>query len=157
VTIWGIGPRMFLYTALISSPLLVAYGYDTGRFTTTWIPSMPACLLGGVWIAAGLAILCIAARHISRNFKAGQLCDSGIYSLCRNPMYAGWILFVLPGIAILLRAPILWIVPGIMYLVLARMIRREEEYLQAVFGERYKRYRESVGLLLPKRRKQRAD
>jgi protein-S-isoprenylcysteine O-methyltransferase Ste14 len=69
---------------------------------------------------------------------------SGVYRHTRNPMYVGMTLVYLAlalafdsGVALLLAAPLL-------ALVRWGVIAREERYMEAKFGDDYRRYRASV-------------
>lgn len=65
---------------------------------------------------------------------------SGPYRWTRNPMYLGMLL-TYAGVALLFD--IFWalvLIPAVMALVGRLVIRREESYLEATFGEEYRRY-----------------
>ena len=107
-------------------------------------------------IAAALAIaggaLALAAE---RRFKAGgtnalpwkptlKLATSGIYTMLRNPMYVG-LLLLIAGIGIALASDwtLALLAPTAIVLHYG-VVLREERYLEAKFGEDYRRYRASV-------------
>jgi protein-S-isoprenylcysteine O-methyltransferase Ste14 len=102
-----------------------------------------ALLLVGVffWISAGL--------QVKRAFESHQLATTGVFRLSRNPMYAGFILFIIPGIALVANDLLLIVVSVAMFVAFKARIKREEEFLAGAFGEQYEHYRNSVSQLVP--------
>jgi protein-S-isoprenylcysteine O-methyltransferase Ste14 len=108
-------------------------------------------VIGVLLIAAGLG-LAIAALGTFRSagthaepWKPSRaLVTEGIFKWLRNPMYVGGI-SILSGLAILLASD--WML--VMTIVLVPVIhfgvvKREERYLAAKFGEPYRRYLDTV-------------
>ena len=102
-----------------------------------------ALLIVGVffWISAGL--------QVKRAFGSHQLVTTGVFRLSRNPMYAGFILFIIPGIALIANALMVIVISATMFVAFKARIKREEEFLAGEFGEKYERYRTSVAQLIP--------
>ena len=98
-------------------------------------------------IVAGLIIVTIGWRRIY--LCRGGLVTDGIYGYVRHPQYIGFFLVIIgfliqwPTLLTLIMAPILLV----MY---ARLARREEKQMIALFGEDYKRYMARVGAFVPK-------
>jgi protein-S-isoprenylcysteine O-methyltransferase Ste14 len=90
-----------------------------------------------------------AALRVRRAFASHQLAQSGVFRLSRNPMYAGFIVFIIPGLALLLNDLLLIAISLVMYLVFKMLVGREERCLAEQFGEEFERYRKSVPQLLP--------
>lgn len=151
MTIWGIGPRIFLHTAWISSPIVAVHILLADRLRADVPPAVWWYVVGGAMMVLGLAGVRLGSHYVRRHWRQGQLCTTGPYRWCRNPLYASWILLVVPGLMLVLRMPGLLGVPVIMYLVLCRLIRREESYLEERFGEAWRRYRDRTNRLWPRR------
>jgi protein-S-isoprenylcysteine O-methyltransferase Ste14 len=107
--------------------------------------------LGAVLVAAGCA-LPISARStfvgIGTNvnpFKpAHALATEGVYAYVRNPMYVGLALIVGGlGIALASDWTLVMLVPA-MLLIHFGVVEREERYLEAKFGDAYRRYKAHV-------------
>jgi len=99
-------------------------------------------IVGGVfWISSGVLV--------KRAFGAHHLVTSGIFRVSRNPMYAGFILFLIPGLALILNDIMLIIISVVMFVAFKAGIDREESFLAKEFGEEYERYRRSVPQLVP--------
>jgi len=107
--------------------------------------------LGGALILGGGALIWVgeqAFKRVGTNVKPWRpslaLATAGIYAHLRNPMYLGAML-LLAGIAVALASDWLAIllVPTALLLHFG-VVRREERYLEAKFGEDYRRYTASV-------------
>lgn len=108
-------------------------------------------LVGTVLIvaAAGLAIpAMLAFRRAGTPVEpwkpADALVTGGIFRFMRNPMYVGLLLFV-AGLALLLASDWTLVMTVMLAFVLhIGVVKREERYLEAKFGDVYRRYRDAV-------------
>lgn len=110
-------------------------------------PGLAGAIGGAALIAAGIWIVGLARRELRRYGQptdpgraTGQLVTTGIFARSRNPLYLGAACLIL-GVA--LASGVAWIalllVPSLVachYL----LIRPEERYLAARFGEEYRAY-----------------
>jgi protein-S-isoprenylcysteine O-methyltransferase Ste14 len=104
-----------------------------------------------VLVLAGLALLVAAANHFVlagtevKPWKTSSaIVGQGVYRFTRNPMYLGMALIYL-GLALgLASIAALALLPVALLLVQSQVIAREERYLEAKFGEEYRRYKASV-------------
>jgi protein-S-isoprenylcysteine O-methyltransferase Ste14 len=75
---------------------------------------------------------------------ATSLQTSGIYSISRNPMYVS-LTFIYLGIACFIGN---WwtiiLLPGLVFIVQAYVIKNEEKYLERTFGDQYLEYKKRV-------------
>lgn len=74
--------------------------------------------------------------------------DRGPYRFVRNPMYSG-ILMIGPSLGLAIGTWLLPLAATIMFAILARRTRIEEEYLIARFGDQYRTYMTRVGRFFP--------
>ena len=72
-----------------------------------------------------------------------------IVALVRNPIYSAWIVFLIPELAMFSRSWPVLLTPLVAYLAFKTLIRREEEYLEKRFGQRYLGYKSHVNELVP--------
>ncbi|HNQ64039.1 MAG: isoprenylcysteine carboxylmethyltransferase family protein [Syntrophorhabdaceae bacterium] len=100
-------------------------------------------LIPGVYFWISSAIL------VKRAFKSQCLVKTGVYGLSRNPMYAGFIVFIVPGLALILNNMLLIGVSMAMFVVFKLRIGVEENILLKEFGVEYERYRTTVPQLIP--------
>lgn len=97
------------------------------------------CVLGRVYTTAFLG-----------GFKNRQLIDYGPFSVIRNPLYL-FSLIGVTGAALMSNHPVVMIGLPVGFLVIfLRQIRREEQFLEARFGDDYRRYVGAVPSLWPR-------
>lgn len=146
---WGVGPRI----------LLIAGGYAclAGIATYLWpdvclirvVPYPVFLVVGTVLLVIGVPMLIVAGRAAMRAYNQDKLETTGIFGLTRNPIYAAWIVFIIPGLVILSRSWPLLLTPLVAYVAFKTWIRRENEYLEQRFGNDYREYRARVNELVP--------
>lgn len=94
-----------------------------------------------LWIGQG--------RKIRMYIEKGILATKGGYGIVRNPIYSG-ILFVLTGIFLAIQSWIMLATIPINYLVLKILLKREDDVLIHVFGQKYTDYKKQVNPIIPK-------
>jgi len=105
--------------------------------------------LAVILIMAGLPMYLLGAVAAMKAYNGDQLVDSGVFGLVRHPMYAGWIVLILPGIALLTASWPFLLMPLIGYVAFKVLIHAEDEYLQQRFGRSYSDYRTRVNAIIP--------
>jgi len=146
---WGIGPRIMVLAGV--------YAIAAGLVTWLWpevclitvVPYPVLVVTGIVLLLVGIPMLAVAARAATAAYNSDQLAPTGIFGLPRNPIYAAWILFLIPGLVLLSRSWPLFLTPVVAYLVFKVRIGRENEYLAKRFGEDYRTYQAQVNELVP--------
>ena len=117
----------------------------------TLLGSWARGFVGGVVITSGIA-LAIAGRqrfveagtHVEPWKPSVRLVTAGVYQYVRNPMYVGLMLTVAGiGIATAGDWTLVMIVP-LAFALRTGVVLREERYLEAKFGEDYRRYKAKV-------------
>jgi protein-S-isoprenylcysteine O-methyltransferase Ste14 len=78
------------------------------------------------------------------------LATKGVYAYFRHPIYGSWIVFIIPGIVLIVNSLIGLTIPVFMYIVFKTTIGEEDKYLEEKFGEEYDEYKRKVGSLFPK-------
>jgi protein-S-isoprenylcysteine O-methyltransferase Ste14 len=146
---------------VIAPPPLMALAVVVLGFALDWL--MPAYLLtvlltrmerivvGLILIAAGAALAIPALRgfrsagtHVEPWKPSTALVTDGIFARLRNPMYVG-VTFGLTGIAFLLASD--WMLVMVIFFVPTLhfgVVKREERYLEAKFGDAYRQYKARV-------------
>jgi protein-S-isoprenylcysteine O-methyltransferase Ste14 len=108
-------------------------------------------VIGIVLIAAGLGLIIaaqLAFREAGTNVEPWKpslaIVTGGVFRWLRNPMYVGGIL-ILVGLAILLASDWMLVMTIVVALILhIGVVKREERYLEAKFGDAYRRYKAAV-------------
>ena len=100
-------------------------------------------------IAVGLFVLSVrrfwqADTSLVPGEPSTALVDVGPYRFTRNPIYISFVIFYF-GLAIMLTSAWMLVLLIPMLVVLQRgVVEREEDYLQAKFGEAYRKYQARV-------------
>jgi len=146
-----IAPPPLLALAVVVLGLLLDWllpAYLLGLLLALWLRVFLAVMLiGGGGLLAALAIreFRAAGTHVEPWKPSTALVAGSVYAYSRNPIYAG-LTMILTGLAFafasdwMLVLVIVAFVPAMHYGV----IKREERYLAAKFGEPYRRYMDAV-------------
>ena len=108
-------------------------------------------IIGVMLIATGGALAIPAMRgfrsagtHVEPWKPSSALVTGGIFGWLRNPMYVGLALIVAGlGIALASDWMLVMLVPAVLLLHFG-VVKREERYLEAKFGDAYRAYKERV-------------
>jgi protein-S-isoprenylcysteine O-methyltransferase Ste14 len=101
-------------------------------------------VVGIVMSAAGAGAFRRVGTPVVPFERSTVLVTDGLYRFTRNPMYLGLVLS-LCGVAILLGSISAWIpIPVFVWIIQARFIAGEERFLEEIFGEQYRAYRQRV-------------
>jgi protein-S-isoprenylcysteine O-methyltransferase Ste14 len=111
--------------------------------------------IGAVVTAAGLLFSVWGRRYLGRNWsravtikKDHELITGGPYSLVRHPIYTG-LLTGLFGCALAVGEWRGLVAVGLVFIVLLRKLRLEEQWMREQFGETYGSYSRQVRALVP--------
>ena len=111
--------------------------------TQSWrIPLGVAVILGGALLAAtGRRTLVRLGTNVSPLRPTTTLATEGVFGWTRNPLYSGGTLVML-GIALVFALDwlLFLILPSLLILHFG-VVRREEQYLERKFGDRYRLYK----------------
>lgn len=101
-------------------------------------------IIAALLILTGVILVITAARKLLKSFKAGVLMTDGLYKIVRNPMYASYTLFIIPGLCLLFNSWLVLTTVIINFILLQIFIKEEYRYLEEKFGEEYKTYLQKV-------------
>ncbi|MFH0754538.1 MAG: methyltransferase domain-containing protein [Candidatus Omnitrophota bacterium] len=147
LSIWGVGPVL----AVIGGSAVLVF------WSMAFFLGFPVLL--GVpdflkWIGFGYGLVGIyfwiaSAIMIIRDVPKGKLMTGGVFSFCRNPMYAGFILFILPALTLITGVWVLLSASVVMALIFPVLICKEEDALKGLFGKEYLDYCRRTPMLIP--------
>jgi protein-S-isoprenylcysteine O-methyltransferase Ste14 len=140
LSLFGIGPKIgrimlpLLAVAITASIVWPQYFYFTHpRPTWMWIPGILILVLGlALWISSG--------KMLIKYVRETRLMTAGPYGLCRNPLYAAVIMFVIPSVSLLMNSWLVLVASVVGYLVFKRYVRQECDEMKRVFGADYDKY-----------------
>jgi protein-S-isoprenylcysteine O-methyltransferase Ste14 len=127
----------FIITVIISSMVKPSFIITEKHYDVLII-------LGIILIIPGILMVISCGRKLLKSFKNGLLMTDGLYKIFRNPMYAAYMLFIIPGICLLFNS---WLVLTTIlanYILFSIFIKSEHQYLQEKFGSEYEDYLKNV-------------
>ncbi len=149
MSILGIGPRLAIIgvTALIVILAIEHLAGFTLSLPMQW--SHWGRSLGLLLIVLGLILWLSSIPVLKKAYDAHRLATKGVYRISQNPLYAAFIVLIVPGLAFVLNNLFVLLVAICLFIGFMRLIPREEEYLHREFGEEYDAYVKRVGRLIP--------
>jgi protein-S-isoprenylcysteine O-methyltransferase Ste14 len=149
MTRWGCGPKIIRMTVLITILLFILQYFLFPDFKIP-ISQKLAFIIGGVWFLFGIPIWFLGGFEVHKSFNKGKLVTSGIFRYIQHPIYAAFGWFYLPGLTVMTKSYITFILPFILYFFLRKYIFFEENYLEKLFGKEYLEYKNKTGRIFPK-------
>ena len=150
LTFLGASPIIFVTTIFYAIPIIILNHIFRSVFEFRHIP-------GNILIGAAIVLLCIGIpfylttlKVLKTAYKKRKLITKGIFSICRNPLFAVVIFFLLPGLLLLFDSWLLLTIPCFMYFMFKIFINREEALMEKVFGQEYVAYKNNTPALFPK-------
>ncbi len=150
MSIWGIGGKLAVFTGIFAIIIFITNYFYNSLFFIEIIPSIILNIAGIIFLLIGIPFQIISAKTISKVYAEGGLYTKGVYSVCRNPLYAGYIFFLIPGITFFMQSWLLFSIPVAMYFIFNNIIIEEEIFLEKEFGEDYLNYTKKVNRVFPK-------
>ncbi|MBN2088257.1 isoprenylcysteine carboxylmethyltransferase family protein [candidate division KSB1 bacterium] len=146
---WGIGKEIFLITLFYSFVM----GLLTIRFPQIFIiqilPNAFHILTGTILLIIGIILYLIVLKQFNRSYKQDKLITTGAFARSQHPLYAIWIFFIFPGIAIFFKSWAFLTIPVIAFLSFKYYIKKEKNHLEQKFGQYYHNYQQNVPELFP--------
>ncbi len=147
-SILGIGPILFIWTVGYGLVMVyLNYKFSGGLFFLNSLPQYATFAFGDIFLFIGSIIFFKSFLALKESRQKGKLAVEGVYGFMRHPMYAAWIFFIIPGIAVIARSLFFLSVALCAYCVYKYFIKAEEDVLEYQFGQDYIHYKNSAGLL----------
>ena len=147
LSVWGIGPKMALATTIYTIILAVLHFLLPHTFIIEGIPFHLFLIVSIILLAIGIPLYLVSVKTINKAYKKDCLCTSGVYGICRHPLYASMIFYNVPAVMLLFRSWLLLTVPVFLYIVFCIFIKKEEKYLEERFGDEFVFYKEKTDLV----------
>ena len=146
---WGVGPTFASLSIVYGVMTLAISRYFHPVCQIGLVPYWVLSILGIALILIGVPFFVISVITVTRAYNAGALVTDGIFRCCRHPLYGSWVFFIVPGIVFLANSWIGLTTPLFMYLLLLKLVKKEEIYLEEVFGSEYLEYKKRVPSVFP--------
>lgn len=136
----GIGPKIGIAAIpwFIATLLLSIYKKEIFYVGEKLDP--PLFILGIVLLSVGIIFYGISTRFLLKGIKTTTLQTGGTYYLCRNPLYAGIILFILPAISFMMHTWLILTTSIVAYILFRINIKSEYKEMEEFFGDAYREY-----------------
>lgn len=107
-------------------------------------------IIGSILIVLGFILHLWSFSTLRSWWADDKLCTGGPFKHFRHPMYAAWITFICPGVAMYLNSWIylFWVL--LLHLLWHKLVKREEIIMTDAFGDIYKNYARRTGRFFPK-------
>jgi protein-S-isoprenylcysteine O-methyltransferase Ste14 len=106
--------------------------------------------LGTILIVIGIPLFIVSGIMVHTHISRGKLCTTSVYAYFRHPLYAAWVVFIVPGIVIITGSVLAILWPGFLYVLFKAFTKEEEKYLRETFGKEYSTYEKEVNAVFPK-------
>jgi protein-S-isoprenylcysteine O-methyltransferase Ste14 len=142
--ITGVAPQIAVPTMLYLIATAIVHILTRPLFIITEAHYKTLVFIAIIMLAVGIVIVFSVARKLLSNFRKGTLMTNGLFKVFRNPMYAGYLLFITPAIALLFNSWLMLSAVIINYILFRVFIKKEYDYLHDSFGADYKNYLKQV-------------
>lgn len=149
MSLWGVGPRIGRWTFCYLAAAVAATLVWPAVFSIGFVARGYLTAAGGVLLLLALPLYVATVRAVARAHREDRLVTTGPYAVCRHPLYALWILLIVPAVAAFLASWLVLTASLFMYVVTRVETRHEEAYLEQRFGEAYREYKRRVNAVLP--------
>jgi protein-S-isoprenylcysteine O-methyltransferase Ste14 len=144
MTIAGAAPKIAVPTFVYLVITIIIDQLKYPIFKISLYHSFALLIIGIILIIMGIMVVINIARKLKKSFASGSLMTDGLYAYFRNPMYAAYLLLIIPGIAFLFNSWLALTTIILNFILLQIFIREEYNYLNERFGEEYKTYLNKV-------------
>jgi protein-S-isoprenylcysteine O-methyltransferase Ste14 len=145
----GVGPKILL-PALITLALTIFFSaFFKGTFRFGFVPHNAAIIAGIAVLAVFVVSYLITARTLMNAINNIKMVTTGPYYLCRNPLYACFMLLLIPGLALVLDSWLILATSLCMYIVFRMKINSEYKMMEQYFGDAWKDYYSRTPELFP--------
>jgi protein-S-isoprenylcysteine O-methyltransferase Ste14 len=145
----GIGPKI----GSAAIPWLAAAIFFSLKYENTF-----TFMTGGnrILFYSGIALLIVGAvmyfltaPALLKGLKETRLVTGGAYYLCCNPLYSAIILFIIPGVSLVMNSWLVLTTSLLAYTLFKIFIKSEYAEMEKIFGDEYLRYRAETPEFFP--------
>ena len=119
------------------------------NFEINFIPYKILIALAIFLLSTGVPLYIATLKALKVAYKRQELITNGIFSICRNPLFAEVIFLILPGTILFFNSRLLLTIPCFMYIMFQIFIHREEYLMDTEFGQEYIKYKSNTSAIFP--------
>lgn len=140
----GVAPKMVIILLVILGVILALHYGFYPRFVINAGSNRIFLIIGIAVALCGVPFVALGARQILLNVPRNRLCTESVFKITKHPMYAAYLVFILPGIGLMFRSWLTLALPVIGFIIFKIFIKEEEKWCKENFGDEYDAYRKSV-------------
>ncbi|MBW8333518.1 MAG: isoprenylcysteine carboxylmethyltransferase family protein [Prolixibacteraceae bacterium] len=145
---YGVGPKIGrILIPWLALTIVLSYISDRFNFYTEQKSGMT--IAGTILLVFGLIFYFSSVRLLLNGLKEGKLVTNGTFSLCQNPLYMSFILFLIPAIALLLDSWLVLTASIVGFILLKVHVKKEYQMLEEFFGNEYLKYKNETPEFIP--------
>ena len=145
---YGIGPKIGrVLIPWLALTIVLSYITDNYKFYAE--RSSGLTITGAILLVFGLIFYFSSVRLLLNGLKEGKLVTNGTFSLCQNPLYMSFILFLIPAIALLLNSGLVLTSSLVGFILLKVHVKKEYQMLEEFFGDEYLKYKNETPEFIP--------
>lgn len=145
---FGFSLSLYFLSVLLGRPNWIEYHLVKGH-PKTFLPHIVRFPFFAITWLLGLFLIFKGWNTIYKH--RNELCTSGVYSYIRHPQYLG-LCCILTGYLFHFPTPLLAILYAILLFMYYKSARKEEQILEAKYGESFLEYKRNVGMYFPRLR-----
>ena len=111
---------------------------------------LPLRIAGAGLVVMGLGLHVWSMWTLRRWWLDDQLCVAGPFKWFRHPMYAAWVTFILPGLALILNSRVVLAGVVLIHSIWHLLVSWEEKKLLEIFQDEYRLYSKRTGRFFPR-------
>jgi protein-S-isoprenylcysteine O-methyltransferase Ste14 len=100
-------------------------------------------------VIAGSLLYLLTVPAMLKGLINTKLITTGTYYLCCNPLYASIILFIIPGVSLMMNSWLVLTTSIVGYVLLKINIKIEYKELEELFGDDFRKYRNETPEFFP--------
>jgi protein-S-isoprenylcysteine O-methyltransferase Ste14 len=142
--ITGVAPQIAVPTMLYLVATAIVHVVTRPLFTITKTHYAILAIAAIIMFVTGTIMVLIVARKLLENFRNRTLMINGLFRVFRDPMYASYLLLIMPSIALLFNSWLMLSAVILNFILFRVFIKKEHQYLQDTFGDEYETYLKKV-------------
>jgi protein-S-isoprenylcysteine O-methyltransferase Ste14 len=140
----GVAPLIAVPSFLYLGAAIALHVVRFPLFAFTPTPGPVMRIAGSVLIAFGLFMLLSSGLRVLKGFREQSLLADGFFAVFPNPMYAAFVLAIVPGLALVLDSWLVLTAMAVVYALFRALVPAEDRWLKEKFGAQYDEYRRRV-------------
>jgi protein-S-isoprenylcysteine O-methyltransferase Ste14 len=150
LTFWGASPIVFIISILYAILIFIVDHLFKPVFEIAFIPHK-ILVAGAIFLLCiGIPLYLMTLMALKTAYNKKVLITTGVFSVCRNPLFAEVIFLVLPGIILFFKSWLLLTIPCFVYVMFKIFIKREELLMEREFGQEYVKYKKNTSAIFPR-------